>query len=209
MYYEKLLFINNNKFNNWFLLGVKSLISNIYKKNIELNIVDLKYLHLNSHNFIQAISKKIKNRKNRLIPILKKAIRLVRIPTIRLINPSLPSLIEKGGNKEGIKSGNQVVMMEYSNKKYRYIGKDITSFVIKKTKYNVVNGVKLEVAGRLSKRLTASRSVFKYKEKGSLKNIDSSYKNLSSIISKGYAKPNIQYTNLKSKTRNGAFGLKG
>ena len=41
-------------------------------------------------------------------------------------------------------------------------------------------GVRLEAKGRLTKRFTASRSVFKIKWKGSLKNIDSSYRGLSS-----------------------------
>jgi hypothetical protein len=70
-------------------------------------------------------------------------------------------------------------------------------------------GVRLEARGRLTRRFTASRSVFKVKWKGSIKNLDSSYKNLSSVILRGHAKSNIQYTIINSKTRNGAFGLKG
>jgi hypothetical protein len=67
----------------------------------------------------------------------------------------------------------------------------------------------LEAKGRLTRRFTASRSVFKIKWKGSLKNIDSSYKGLSSIMLRGQVKPNLQYSIVNSKTRNGAFGLKG
>jgi hypothetical protein len=70
-------------------------------------------------------------------------------------------------------------------------------------------GVRLEAKGRLTRRFTASRSIFKIKWKGSLKNIDSSYKGLSSVILKGHVKSNVQYSLVKSKTRNGAFGLKG
>jgi hypothetical protein len=70
-------------------------------------------------------------------------------------------------------------------------------------------GVRLEAKGRLTRRFTASRSVFKMKWKGSLKDIDSSYKGLSSTILRGYAKSNIQYSIANSRTRNGAFGLKG
>jgi hypothetical protein len=70
-------------------------------------------------------------------------------------------------------------------------------------------GVRLEAKGRLTRRFTASRSVFKVKWKGSIKNLDSSYKKLSSVILRGHAKSNVQYTLINSKTRNGAFGLKG
>jgi hypothetical protein len=61
----------------------------------------------------------------------------------------------------------------------------------------------------LTRRFTASRSVFKLRWKGSLKNFDSSYKGLSSVILRGHVKPNVQYSIVNSKTRNGAFGLKG
>jgi hypothetical protein len=61
----------------------------------------------------------------------------------------------------------------------------------------------------LTRRFTASRSVFKVKWIGSLKNIDSSYKGLSSVMLRGHLKPNLQYSAISSKTRNGAFGLKG
>jgi hypothetical protein len=61
----------------------------------------------------------------------------------------------------------------------------------------------------LTRRFTASRSVFKVKWKGNLKNIDSSYKGLSTVMLRGHAKSNVQYTNVNSKNRNGSFGIKG
>jgi len=81
--------------------------------------------------------------------------------------------------------------------------------ILNSTKHKNIYGVRLEAQGRLSRRLTASRSVFKLKYKGSLKNIDSSYKNLSSVMLRGNTKSNIQLTKISSKTRNGSFGLKG
>ena len=73
----------------------------------------------------------------------------------------------------------------------------------------VVSGVRFEAAGRLTRRLTAMRSVFKYRYVGSLKNIRSSFNNKSSTMLRGYVKSNSQYTLINSKTRNGTFGLKG
>ena len=81
--------------------------------------------------------------------------------------------------------------------------------ILNSTKHKNIYGVRLEAAGRLSRRLTASRSVFKLKYKGSLKNINSSYKGLSTVMLRGNTRSNLQLTKISSKTRNGAFGLKG
>nr|ATE46959.1 ribosomal protein S3 [Lepraria oxybapha] len=76
-----------------------------------------------------------------------------------------------------------------------------------KNKY--VSGIRIEVAGRLTKRNTAARSLFKLRYKGNIKNMDSSYKGLSAVLLRGYKKSNLQYTKLKSHIRIGSFGLKG
>jgi hypothetical protein len=70
-------------------------------------------------------------------------------------------------------------------------------------------GIRIEAKGRLTRRFTASRSVFKMKWKGGLKNVDSSFKGLSTIMLRGTVKSNVQYSMINSKNRNGAFGVKG
>jgi hypothetical protein len=70
-------------------------------------------------------------------------------------------------------------------------------------------GVRIEAKGRLTKRFTASRSVFKMRWKGGLKNVDSSFKGLSAVMLRGIFKSNVQYSLFNSKNRNGAFGVKG
>ena len=195
LYYIKILSVNNIKYKNWFLLGLKNIISNIYKKNVELNIVNMKYIHYNSNILTEAVSVKLKNRNNRLLKVLKKAIKLLRLPQIK-------SLTYK--TKENSKVNNTFE----NNLTTSNLNNDLIS-IFNDIKYKTVNGVRIEAAGRLSKRLTASKSVFKYKYKGSLKDIDSSYEKTSSTISRGHVKQNIQYVKINSKTRNGAFGLKG
>nr|YP_010632608.1 ribosomal protein S3 [Stereocaulon dactylophyllum]WBP63378.1 ribosomal protein S3 [Stereocaulon dactylophyllum] len=78
---------------------------------------------------------------------------------------------------------------------------------IMKNKY--VTGIRVEAAGRLSKRNVASRSLFKLRYIGNIKNMDSSYKGLSTVLLRGYEKSNLQYTKLKSHIRIGSFGIKG
>jgi len=85
----------------------------------------------------------------------------------------------------------------------------VTNKILKILKQQVVSGVRFEASGRLTRRLTAMRAVFKYRYVGSLKNIRSSFNNKSSTMLRGYVKSNSQYTIINSKTRNGSFGLKG
>ena len=81
--------------------------------------------------------------------------------------------------------------------------------ILNTIKQQVVSGVRFEASGRLTRRLTAMRAVFKYRYVGSLKNIRSSHNKKSSSMLRGHVKPNSQYTIINSKTRNGTFVLKG
>jgi len=85
----------------------------------------------------------------------------------------------------------------------------VTNKILNILKQQVVSGVRFEASGRLTRRLTAMRAVFKYRYVGSLKNIRSSFNNKPSKLLRGYVKSNSQYTIINSKTRNGSFGLKG
>lgn len=96
-----------------------------------------------------------------------------------------------------------------NNKNKGNLSNIILNDVLLLLKHKNMAGVRLEAKGRLTRRFTASRSVFKVKWKGSLKNIYSSYRGVSSVILRGHLKSNVQYSITNSKTRNGAFGLKG
>jgi hypothetical protein len=149
----------------------------IYDKEVEFNIVDLKSIHLNSDIFSNSMALKLRNRKNKLLRVLKKALKLVNIPYRNIILKNYSSR----NNKENI---------------------------LNNLNYKIVSGVRLEGSGRLTRRLTASRSLFKFRYKGSIKNLYSSYRGISSVMLRGHVKSNLQYTLINSKTRNGAFGLK-
>jgi len=232
LYYVKMLSLNNNKFKNWFILGLKRIISKIYQKKVEFNFVNLKYLHLNSDIFSESIAIKLRNRENRLLKVLKKALKLVKLPSVNKL-----SFFDKKNNNKSAFALNKYDTLNINSYISIFKDKDILHELLYKifphytdkiespiysqrknslqenilnsTKHKNIYGVRLEATGRLSRRLTASRSVFKLKYKGSLKNIDSSYKNLSSVMLRGNTKSNIQLTKISNKTRNGAFGLKG
>jgi hypothetical protein len=175
---------SKSKFNSlnikWRNLGLISLIEKLFNKNVEMELVDLRNVHLNSDVYSAAVALKLRDRKNKAVKILRKAIlQMVRIP-------DLHTLITFDDTIEEMNKNN----------------------IIKTIKQQVVSGVRFEASGRLTRRLTAMRAVFKYRYAGSLKNIRSSFNNESSTMLRGYAKSNLQYTLINSKTRNGTFGLK-
>lgn len=234
-----LLNLNQSKFEDAFLIKLKHLIGKIYNKEVEFNIVNLKTLYFNSDIFTQAVSIKLKNRKNNLLRVLKSSLYLVKLPAVNRIrekygtadklcldhlkNLHINSVINKYNINNDTLDELLLDILPYSrvmtdikdkvpfstyNENYAEIYNPL-DLVINSLKYKTMAGVRLEARGRLTRRFTASRSVFKVKWKGSIKNLDSSYKKLSSVILRGHVKSNLQYTVLNSKTRNGSFGLKG
>jgi hypothetical protein len=222
-YYKLLLNLNKSKFENKFLSKLESLVTKLYNKKVEFNIINLKALYLNSNMFIEAVSLKLKNRNNKLLQILKSSLSIVKFPKVNRVREQY--------NKVNVKKLwiNKVNNLYIDMKNIDFYENDVlnklllelfynsslnkdkylSNLILNSLRYKNVGGIRLETKGRLTRRFTASRSVFKIRWKGSLKNIDSSYKGLSSIMLRGYAKPNIQYSLINSKTRNGAFGLKG
>jgi len=239
-YCKLLLSLNKNKFEDIFISRIKPLISKIYNKEVEFNIVNLKAIYLNSDLFTQAISLKLRNRRNKLLRVLRSFLYMVKLPksnflskedaniniknlwvnkvknltlsslalntTRDSINDMLTSLFSKCNfskklAEEKSDKESKIVRISLTN--------SLTNSVLLLLKNKSMAGVRLEAKGRLTRRFTASRSVFKIKWKGSLKNIDSSYRGLSSVILRGHIKSNVQYSIVNSKTRNGAFGLKG
>lgn len=211
IYIKQLLYFNKSKFEDTYLFKLNNILKKIYDKNIDLNIIHLKYIYLNSNILTQSITLKLKRKKNYILKVLNKIFKFIKISNINKI--ILTRYIEKKiFNNANIFNNNykdnlnQTLFNFFSlnNKKM-----NIENLVLNSLKHKYINGIRLETKGRLSKRRTASKSIFKYKYKGSLKNIDSSYKGMSTVTLRGHVKSNIQFTKLNSKTRNGSFGIKG
>lgn len=200
-YFVAMLCYNNYKFKSNNLLGLKNILSKIYNKKVELNIVNLKYLHLNTDILSESMVKKLKNRSNRLLKVLKKALSIIKIPYLIKYFENDSNISYLNDFSSPLITNKELISQNISND-------DIQNSAFDSIRHKTINGARLEGKGRLTRRLTASRSIFKYKYKGGLKNIDSSYKNKSAIVLRGNVKSNVQYTLINSKTRNGAFGMK-
>lgn len=180
-----LINFNKSKFSNLVLnlkdLGLINFIEKIYNKNIQIKIVELKSIHLNSDVFSEAVALKLRDRKKKAVNVLRKAIlQMVKIPDFH----TLCTFYDR---------------IESMNK----------NNILNVIQQQIVSGVRFEAKGRLTRRLTAMRAVFKYRYTGSLKNVPSSFNKKSTTMLRGYVKSNVEYTTINSKTRNGSFGLKG
>lgn len=252
VYFRKLILLNESKFEEKYLSHLTRLARNVYNKKVEFNIVDLKYLYNNSYIFSETLVTKLRNRKNRLLRVLKTSLLMFQIPpmdrtavydeiynrkrklqNVKVHNPTSDSLDlslnegqGQGQGQEQTQDALELILSKADSSNYLAKLKDYTTrcnqnivylnyplyianTILKFVKHKYVKGIRLEVAGRLTRRNTAARSVFKLRYKGNIKNMDSSYKGLPSVLLRGYAKSNLQYTKLKSKVRIGSFGLKG
>jgi hypothetical protein len=230
--YIYLLMVNSIKFEKPFADKLLRMINNLYNKEIEFNIVNINKLHLNSDIYTQAVILKLKNRNNKLFKVLTSSLSKVKLPNVSRMNEK-HNKINKNEyliNKIRNRSINSIILNYNINNDYlnnlllnlfsinTKDNKELSSmkqsvslykYVIRSLKHLKLGGIRLEAKGRLTRRFTASRSVFKVKWKGGLKNVDSSFKGLSTIMLRGDRKSNLQYSMLNSKNRNGAFGIKG
>lgn len=207
---------NKSKFHQIFLswnkLGLINIIQKIYGKKVEIKIIDLKSIHLNSDLFSSAVALKLRDRKNKAVNVLRRAIiQMVKIPDLHTLITFDDYIEYTDKNNMDNKGKKSIDMTSTKNRMSTVTRPDgmVTNKILKIIKQQVVSGVRFEASGRLTRRLTAMRAVFKYRYVGSLKNIRSSFNNKSSTMLRGYVKSNSQYTIINSKTRNGSFGLKG
>jgi hypothetical protein len=206
-----MIYFDANKDYNNNLLPLKKNIKNIYKKKLKINIVNLKHIYLDSNIFAETIIKKLKDRKKRILRVLKMSLSLTKKPQYKkylkkyIIN-SHTILLDKNLNINiGSKAfnnnlNNKYLIFKPYNHKVRLL--------LYHLKHKIINGIRLQGSGRLTRRLTASRSISKIKYMGSLKNTDFSYESIFRNMSRGFIKSNIQYINNNSNNRNGAFGVK-
>lgn len=208
-WYKRNVYYNRYKFSIKNILPVKNILSKLYNNKIEINVINLKYLYLDGNILALTVARKLKNRKRRVLKVIRMALRLSKKPYINrfysdLLNiNSLDNLfIKKDLNlsiNNNIPSNKDLICKPTSYK---------SRIIFFYLKHKIISGMRLQGTGRLTKRLTASRSISKSMSKGSLKNKASSYNGLSTVVLRGYVKSNLQYINVNSYNRIGAYGIK-
>lgn len=237
--YLHLLMLYKLKFTKNYLSKLNLLVNNIYKKKVVFNIVNLKKMHLNSDIFTQAVALKLRNKNNKLYRVLKYSLRKIKIipvdrnaerqmrkPNRRVffVNRIRNNLIsDMFINNNAIGSLTHLIGRFYKRtrwNRYKHIQvkrnhithrvlDPLKYFITKRLKHMKLRGIRVEAKGRLTRRASAARSVFKMRYKGGLKNIVSSFRGWSVIMLRGIVKSNAQYSVISSKNTNGAYGVKG
>lgn len=200
MLYKQILYINKAKFENSYIQGLISLIRKIYNKNVEFNIINLKYFYFNSNIYSQPLELKLKKKRN-VLRYLKVLIRKVKLQNIKLVQKSKKFFTVNNFDTNNIING----LMQQNKTNTEYLKK----IILNNIKYKRVSGVRLEAAGRLTRRFSASRSQRRTKYKGNLENAYSSIKGYPTPVLRGNFKANLQRTVINFTSRVGAFGVKG
>lgn len=209
-WYKRNIYYSRYKFSVINILSIKNILSKLYNNKIEINIINLKYLYLDGNILALTVARKLKNRKRRVLKVIRMALRLSKKPYINRFYSDLLNVnnldnvfIKKEDSNLSI-DDNVPLNKDLICKPTSYKSRIIFFYL----KHKIISGMKLQGTGRLTKRLTASRSISKSMSKGSLKNKVSSYNGLSTVVLRGYVKSNLQYININSYNRIGAYGIK-
>jgi hypothetical protein len=211
-----MLLLNEYKFKDAYIIPLKILLEKIYKKKIEFNIISLKYYNLNSNIYLQILAMKLRNRNNRIYKVLNKSFLSIKLPSLHELILYINAPKKRVSNlymnnlhkKEEFNRFNDMLNNILSKNYNLYLYENSENIILYSIRHRILGGIRIEAAGRLSKRLIAARTIFKYKYAGSLRNLNSSYFGISLPILRGNIRSNLDYTKLKSKTKIGSFGLK-
>lgn len=195
-YYISKLFFNNYKFNTHNLLKLKKILNFLFNKKIILRFSSIKYVHTNNNLLLKFLAKKINLRNVTVLKLLRKSIQYANIAKINFLLKI---------KKINTHINNRL----YNNMKLFINKKKIINNNLFFGSSNIhLLGLKLEAKGRITKRLKASRSLKKIKNKGSLINVYSSINKNSTPHFKGYEKSNINFVKHNNYNILGTYGLK-
>nr|QJF58110.1 ribosomal protein S3 [Fusarium tricinctum]CDL73441.1 Small ribosomal protein 3 n1 TaxGibberella zeae PH-1 RepIDA5J030_GIBZE [Fusarium acuminatum CS5907]CDX63551.1 Small ribosomal protein 3 n1 TaxGibberella zeae PH-1 RepIDA5J030_GIBZE [Fusarium acuminatum CS5907] len=236
--YDLLYSLNQYKFNRLVFLPILSNILNkIIGKKIEYNIINLKSVAYHTDLFTNALALKLRKRRINYIKSMFSILNRAYLPNINTIKERslikgdqkmdlfqgkfkdlkiISNMGELAPSSAQSSSLSKLLDGAYSSDINNGVihSKDANKENIHNTIYNSIGyknmaGIRLEVKGRLTKRYRADRSIYSLKWKGGLKNVDSSFRGLSSVLFRGNSKSNVTYSIAKSKRRIGAFAVKG
>lgn len=218
--YKLKLGFNQSKFEDNYLYILSNVISKFYKKKVEFNIVNLNSLVYNSDIFTKILSLKLKNRNINTLKTMKFILNKAILPKVNRIKEKSSlvksvdyNLLEnkyKNMNLDSmIKNNLDGLLNEFYNFYSNYSKVKLYKVIFNSIHYKNIGGIRLEAKGRLTRRYRADKSQLKIRLKGGLKNIDSSYKRLSSVLRRNYDEYNLDYSMFATKRRIGAFAVKG
>jgi ribosomal protein S3 len=209
-----LLSLNKLKFNKLSLLSkLNQILEKIFSKKIEYNIINIKHLQYNPDIFTEIAAIRLKNRKLHSFKVLDKVVSRTNLPIVNTIQERAVakkwSIIQnKYRDNKVISNLNNTNLKNLLNDRYS-TSKSISNQIYNSIKYKNIGGITLLVKGRLTRRNRADRAVQSVTLRGGLKNVDSSFKRLSSILFRGNVNSNVIYSLSTSKRRIGSYAVRG
>jgi len=218
--YKLKLGFNQSKFEDNYLYVLSNIISKFYKKKVEFNIVNLNSLVYSSDIFTKILSLKLKNRNINTLKTMKFILNKAILPKVNgikekssLVKSVDYNLLENKYKNMNLNSMIKNNLDELLNEFYDFYSNfckvKLYKIIFNSIHYKNIGGIRLEAKGRLTRRYRADKSQLKIRLKGGLKNIDSSYKRLSSVLRRNYDEYNLDYSMFAAKRRIGAFAVKG
>ena len=231
--YKLRLNLNKYKFEDKLLHRLKNLIIKYYNKKVEFNIINMRSIILNSDLFTQILTLKLRNKKARITKIMDIILNKAVLPKVNRIlekskhkkivdlnlienkykNLNISSILSTGINTDlSVLLNNLYYNIILNNNFYKNYSTNITKIyeiIFDSINYKNLAGIRLEAKGRLTTRNRADRAMYKLRWKGGLKNIYSSYKEISTVNMRGFTESNLEYSIFTSKRRVGAFAVKG
>lgn len=187
------------------------LLNYIYKyskKKIEINVVRLKYIYLNSNMLAEYIAIKLITKRRSLYKAKRKIFNKIKL--VRYNKYNVEKEIKYIYNTSKLNFIKSSVFNDLSNVSLNSLYNNSIKYkkILSLIKYKFISGIRLVVAGRLTRRNVAARSIKKFAYMGSLKNIDSSFKGLSVVNLRGGTRPNLDYSSQNDVAKTGAFNVK-
>lgn len=185
--------------------NLSDLLAKYYNKKVELRVLRLRDMQLNAKILAERLAIELNQRIRSPLRTIRNALKTVRTSKVNLKLYYLKKT--SSFIKKYYALYNNISTLNVGDLKK--IPKTLVrNEVIMSTKYKAITGLKIQIAGRLTRRATAAKAVFKGGQVGGLRNFDSSVLGFSVGLLRGHQKPNVQKSYYNSKNKNGAFNVR-
>jgi len=172
--------------------GLQSLLSRLYGKPVELQLTKLHRPHLDADILASVVTQKLRDRKTAPRRVIRDAAWKVQLPTDR-------SVVELQQAKK--QPGTAVTSRAVERASAFGPLRTQTSNILRSLKLSQVSSVRVEAAGRLSKRITANRSQRKVARRGA------NAKGAGYMV-RGFRKGHVKVAMRAGKRRIGSYGIR-
>src|SRR5690606_19354241 len=141
-------------------------------------------MYLNTSILVEYLVRRITSGRYKLLNSYRKILRRMKFAKIDKLNKSKDKSKDDLINMTFLNNISNISNILFKNKLRSCIEK-LTLSLLFFTKNRALGGIKFEISGRLNRRRIAARSVNKVSQKGTIRNVYSSYTGLPSVLLRG------------------------